>query len=250
MRTPGRILALLFSLLVSLSAWAGLPEGETHYEVRYKWGLLDTKVANGTFVVSRSQWDGQPALCARVEVGATPFFRLFMADKYRCVLYLSQDGNEPLYSRAPGKGKDGPYVFEMFYKRDARRIDAVTVLDQLGITENRVFKLDGRTLDLEALFFFFSEVDPSMMPNGNPLSLQMVMPRSEAPTLMYYEGIDTEKFPGEPCYRYRLELTGRGLMENRSGNLVYLWISTRESRELLLLTVPLNNGIMEARLKR
>ena len=248
MRTPARILALLFSLLVSLPVSAGLPEGETRYEVRYKWGVLNTKVANGTFWVNRSTWDGQPALHARVELGATPFFRLFMADKYRCELYLSQDGHEPLYSRAPGKGKDGPYVFEMFYKKD--RIDAVTVLDDLGITESREFKQDGRTLDLEALFYFFLKVDPSMMPNGNPLPLKMVMPRSDAPTLMYYEGIDTEEFPGEPCFRYRLELTGRGLMENRSGHEVHIWISTRESRELLMLTVPLNNGVMEARLKR
>ena len=238
------------ALLVTLVVPARISPGETHYEVRYRWGIVDTKVANGIFVVSRTERDGQPALHARVEVGATPFFRLFMAEKYRCELFFTRDGHTPLFSRAPGKGKDGPYVFDMTYDGKADRIDAVTVLDDLALTERREFPLDGRTLDLEARFYFFSEVDPSTIEDGKPLSLKVLMPRSEAPALLYYEGLDTGKFPGEPSYRYRMEFTGRGLMENRSGHLVHIWISTRESRELLMLSVPLNNGVMEARLKR
>ena len=244
----GLVLALLLSLLASLSASAGVPEGKTQYEVRYKWGLVDTRVANAVFTVTREERDGQPALHSQVNLRATPFFRLFLLEEYKVDLFLSADGMNPLFSHAPIKKKGKEAVFDVLYDWDARMAELHTVSADENIV--KTFPMEENPMDILALFYFLQTLDISAFEEGMPLPLIVLMPRSEAPVLVYYEGIDTQEIPDTRCNRFRLQFTGRGMMENRSGNTVHIWSSAEGDHKLLRLTVPLNNGVMIARMKQ
>lgn len=244
----GLVLALLLSLLASVSASAGVPEGKTQYEVRYKWGVVDTRVANAVFMVTREERDGQPALHSQVNLRATPFFRLFLVEEYRVDLFLSADGKKPLFSHAPLKKKGKETLFDVLYDWDAR----VAELHTVSVDENivKTFPMEERPMDIFALFYFMQTLDISEFKEGEPLPLIIMMPRSEAPVLVCYEGIDTQEIPETKCHRFLLQFTGRGMMENRSGNTVHIWSSAEGDNKLLRLTVPLNNGEMVARIKQ
>lgn len=244
---PRRVLILFLAIWAFFPARAALPEGTLRYEVRYKWGVVDTRVANAVFTHSRKEWDGQPALHAQVSLRATPFFRLFMAEEYWMEAYLSTDGKQPFYSHAPLKNKGVLYNFDTTYHYDTRKVESTTV----SVEENlsRTFSMDDESLDIFVVFYYLQTLDASSLPENGSHSIQIIMPRSVAPALVSFEGLDTEMVPGTPCNRYLVQLTGRGLMENKSGNTVHVWVTADANRQLRVLSVPLNNGTMIARLK-
>lgn len=245
---PGFILSVVFALWTLLPGTVNVPEGKTTYEVRYKWGVVDTRVANGVFTVTPDKWEGQSAYRAVATVRATPFFRLFMADEYKLELFLSREGALPLHCFSPLRTKGKECEYTLIYHQDTRQLEAWTVSATESIQRN--FSLDDGAMDIFTLFYYVQCLDASTLEQGKPLSLKVVMPRSEAPALLYYEGIDKEAVPGVVCHRYLLQFTGRGLMENRSGNTVHLWVSAGAGGKLQMLTVPLNNGVLMARIRK
>lgn len=245
---PGLILAVCLSLLGPLSTSTGVPEGTTQYEVRYKWGVLDTRVANGQIIISKDEWNGQTAMHTVFSLRATPFFRLFMAEDYWMELFVSPDGTLPLSSHSPIRAKGKECDFDVLYKQKERVAESHTVSAKESV--HRTFSLDDGAMDLLALFHYMQNLDISRMDKGQSISLQVIMPRSVAPVLLHYEGMDSVPFSEEPCHLFLMQFTGRGVMENKSGNTVHLWMSTGPDRQLIMLTIPLNNGLMIARIKR
>lgn len=243
---PGLVLMLLL-LLAPNAVPAPLSDGETCYEVRYKWGVVDTKVANASFLVSKAEWNGEAASLSQISVRATPFFRLFMAEEYRVSLYLSPEG-KPLYSHTPIVKKGKEINFYAFYNHQSGRLETKTVSADESLERN--FSLKDQSMELVPFLYYMQDLDLKALKTGDSFPVQLVMPRTVAPVVVNYEGRDTEKIPGESAHRFFLDFKGRGLMEDKSGTVVHIWISAGPVQQVLLLTVPLKNGIMEASLVR
>ena len=244
---PGLVLMLLL-LLAPSAVPAPLSDGESRYEVRYKWGVVDTKVANASFVISDGEWNGKAVKHSQISVRATPFFRLFMAEEYRVSLYLTTEGHKPLYTYAPTKKKGKEVNFYVLYNYQSGRVEAKTVSEQE--TLERDFSLEDNSMDLAMFLYYMQGLNLSALNTGDSFPVQLVMPRTVAPVMINYEGLDTEKIPGVTTRRFFINFTDRGLMEDMSGKAVHVWISADDAQQVLLLTVPLKNGVMAASLVR
>jgi hypothetical protein len=68
------------------------------------------------------------------------------------------------------------------------------------------------------------------------------------PGELLHLGEDLERFPDMPAEKLLLRLTERGLMENGSGNEIYIWRSSGPDRNILGLETNLSTGSMYARI--
>ena len=62
--------------------------GQARYEVRYKLGLIDTRVVSAEITWEESTWNGIPAYYSAAIIETTPFFRLFLASNYFAETYF------------------------------------------------------------------------------------------------------------------------------------------------------------------
>ena len=238
-----RILSALLLLLACSAADARkLPAGAlgtVTYDVRYKLGAMNAKVATATISLDPATREGQAAYHTHALIRTSSIFRLFLSSDYVVDAWIGQADLQPVYFINPFKkgGKEGK--FECIYR--GGDIEVVTVMPPKG-TERKVLPQDGRTMDLLTLLHHvrFLEMDAS----SRPLSLQVLMGGSAFPGVLTCEGPDAERFPGQATERFLLRLTERGLMENGSGNEIHLWRSTGTDRRLLGLEVPLSTGTM------
>lgn len=218
--------------------------GTARYEVRYKLGLLDTRVVTAEITWEESSWNGVPAYYSAAIIETTPFFRLFLASNYFAETYFSQDELLPLYFDNPfhHKGKDGK--FEYLFRQDTGEIESTTTLGEK--TEFQTFPHDGRTVDFLSLVHFIRFLDLSRM--EEPLPLHVLISGKSYPAELVYLGEDLEKHPDTPSDKFLLKLIGHGLMEDKSGNEIYLWRSCGADRNLIALETALSSGTMYARL--
>ena len=220
--------------------------GTVRYEVRYKLGLLDTRVATATISWEEAAWHHAPAFHSVAIVRPTPAFRLFISSDYYVETYFGKSNLSPLYFVNPFKsgGKDGKYVFE--YKKETGTIESTTVYgDNDPIC--KTFPLDGKTFDLLSLLHFVRFLDLSK--TSFPLPLKVLMANNSYPGHLIYQGIDKEKFPGTPTEKLLVQLP-HGLMENGSGNELHLWRATTPDRRILALETPLSTGSMSCRISQ
>ena len=212
--------------------------GTVRYEVRYKWGAVNTKVADATITLENVNWEGQAACHSHVVIRASSIFRLFMSADYLVDVYLSRSGTEPLYFVNPVKknGKDGKY--EYFYDKAARTIRSVATLPP-NEPETASFPLDGRTMDLVSLLQFVRFHD---LPEDGSMKLKVLMSGKSYAATLSCEGPDDERFPNVPAIRLKVRMTERGLMENGSGNEITLWRSAGTDRRILGLETALGDS--------
>ena len=94
---------------------ASSPEalGTVKYDVRYKRGKLDARVATATISWEESAWQGTPALHSAAVIRTTPLFKLFLGSDYFAEACFDRKDLSPLYFINPFKsgGKDGKYEF-------------------------------------------------------------------------------------------------------------------------------------------
>ena len=216
--------------------------GTAHYEVCYKLGALNTRVVTVEITWEESSWNGIPAYYSAAMLQTTPFFRLFLSADYFAETYFSQSELKPLYFDNPfqKKGKSGN--FEYVWK-DQEIESTSTLNDQVVFT---TFPNDGNTVDFLSLVHFIRFLDLDTVKEPLPVHI-LVSGRSFPGTLLYLEP-DNEKFPGMPAEKFLLHLTERGLMENGSGNEVYIWRSTGPDRNILGLETDLSTGSIYARI--
>ena len=77
--------------------------GAVQYEVRYKLGALDTKVADATISLENGKWEQQAVLHSHASIRSASVFRLFLNAEYIADAYLTPGGQEPVYSFNPIK---------------------------------------------------------------------------------------------------------------------------------------------------
>ena len=216
--------------------------GTARYEVRYKLGALDTRVVTAEITWEESSWNGIPAYYSAATLKTTPFFQMFLGKDYFAETYFSQSELKPLYFDNPfkKKGKDGKY--EYLWK-DVEIESTSTLGDQ---TVFQTYPNDGRTVDFLSLVHFIRFLDLSRM--AEPLPMHIVISGKSYPAELVYLGEDLEKQPDTPCDKFLLKLSGHGLMEDKSGNEIYLWRSRGADRKMIALETDLSSGTMYARL--
>ncbi len=241
------MLSLLSAGLATPAAMAGTParEGTVKYEVRYKWGALNTKVADATISIERGSWEGKAALHSRAVIAATSVFRLFMNAEYQADTYLSPSDYAPMYFINPVKkgGQEGKFAYT--YDRAQALIHSETVLPPAE-PELTTFPLDGRTMDLLSLLHYIRFHGPA---EGKSVSIHLLMGGKSVPATLSGQGADNERFPDLPAQRFLLKMNGRGLMENGSGDEILVWRSAASDRRLLGLEAALSAGKMTVGIK-
>ena len=243
-----KFLLILLALATSVTApgTGNLPEeslGAVNYDVRYKLGVLNTKVATATITWEKADWKQRPAYHSHAFIQTTPVFRVFLGSDYTADTYLSRNGLAPLFFSNPFQ--DGSKV-EYVYNAERGEIESLTVRST-GECENKTFPLDGHTLDLLSLlhdlrFRHFAAPDVSS-------SVHLLMGGKSYAARIVFQGTDTSAFPGKSAERILVQMTEHGLMENGSGNEIYLWRTTTPERRLLGLEAALSSGKMTCRIQ-
>lgn len=215
--------------------------GAVDYDVRYKLGVLNTKVATATISFEKDQWNGQPAWHSHALIRTTPVFKLFLGSDYTADAYLSRSDLSPLFFVNPFK--EGR--FEYVYNAKTREIESLAVKGP-DKTEATTFPLDGRTMDLLSLIHDLRfRTFPA---DATPLPMQLLMGGKAYPARIIFQGTDTTAFEGIAAQRILVNLE-HGLMENGSGNEIYLWRSTAPDRRILGLEAALSSGTMTCRIR-
>ena len=220
--------------------------GTFNYDVRYKNGLINTKVATATITWEESQWQNRPAYYSSALVKAAPLFALFISSDYVAETYFSHSGLAPLYFINPFEYKGKVCKYEYVFREDNKTIES-TSIDEDDEPEYKTFPLDGHTMDLLSLLHFVRFLE--LTADSAPIRMQVLMAGKSRAASIQYKGIDEEKFPGISAEKILLEMTEHGLMENGSGNEIYIWRSPGPDRRLLALETALSSGSMSVRLR-
>ncbi len=170
-----------------------------------------------------------------------------MRSEYEADLYLNPEDMSPLYFYWSNEDKGEGRMVDHYYDRAHRRIE--TTYQNEG--EEKVIKnypLDGRTIDLFSLLYLLRSLDPPAMEKES-VSLSLLLAGKTYPANLSCLGEDRSFMEGEQACHMLLTLPERGIMENGGGNTIHVWLSTRETRMILGIEIPLNNGMMTATLK-
>lgn len=242
-------MALLLSFPGALSR-KPLPEGsagEYSYDVHYKLGVVNTKMATCTLNQRPATWEGQPAWSAVFRVRAAHVFRLFIRDEYRVNLHLSKQDLQPYHYEFPYKEKGKDYRLEFFYGTVPGKVESLLYSADGKEPVRKTFPApDGMAMDLASMAFFLRSLDFGSF--QGPLRMHVIMSAEYVPVVVNYKGVDASYWPGETAHHIVVNMPERGLMENGDGNEIHVWISGR--REILGLSLPIGKGTVSARLKR
>ncbi|MCR5352616.1 MAG: DUF3108 domain-containing protein [Bacteroidales bacterium] len=235
--------ALAFLLLATLATDArtlpGSALGTVAYEVRYKLGAMNAKVATATISLDPATREGRAAYHSHAVIRTSSIFRLFISSDYIVDTWIDQSDLRPMYFINPFKKKGQAGKFECIYSPES--VESVIVMPPKEASRKKLPQ-DGRTMDLLSLLHYVRFLE--MKPGDKPLRLQVLLGGVAYPGILSCEGPDAERIPGKGTERFLLRLTERGLMENGSGNEIHLWRSTGTDRRLLGLEVPLSTGTM------
>lgn len=233
-------------LAASLCEARKLPKetlGTVNYEIRYKWGAINAKVASIDLTLNEGKWEDHPAYHSRAVIKTSAVFSLFIGADMAADCYIAQSDLQPLYFVNPHKkgGKDVRFTF--VYDRKAKQIEST--FEGVKETTTKNFPMDGKTYDLLSVIEFVRFLEASY----NTVDINLLLGEDRYPGVLVYQGKDTEKFPGRNTDRFVLRLTGRGVMENGSGNELTFWRSTGNDRKIIALEAPVNPGFMTIRIK-
>ena len=231
-------------LAASLCEARKLPKetlGTVNYEIRYKWGAINAKVASIDLTLNEGKWEDHPAYHSRAVINTSAVFSLFIGADMTADCYIAQ--SQPLYFVNPHKkgGKDVRFTF--VYDRKTKQIEST--FEGVKETTTKNFPMDGKTYDLLSVIEFVRFLEASY----NTVDINLLLGEDRYPGVLVYQGKDTEKFPGRNTDRFVLRLTGRGVMENGSGNELTFWRSTGSDRKIIALEAPVNPGFMTIRIK-
>ncbi len=233
-------------LAASLCEARKLPKetlGTVNYEIRYKWGAINAKVASIDLTLNEGKWEDHPAYHSRAVIKTSAVFSLFIGSDMAADCYIAQSDLQPLYFVNPHKkgGKDVRFTF--VYDRKTKQIEST--FEGVKETTTKNFPMDGKTYDLLSVIEFVRFLEASY----NTVDINLLLGEDRYPGVLVYQGKDTEKFPGRNTDRFVLRLTGRGVMENGSGNELTFWRSTGSDRKIIALEAPVNPGFMTIRIK-
>ena len=243
------LLVLILALILPLGGQRQQipPEayGTDTYSLKYKFGPIATKVAEATLSVEEATWQQEDAYVCHASIKASNIFRLFMAEEYGGRTYMSALGLDPLYSNLPfhKNGMDSKFEFIYNKEREVVEWNIVNVKEDI----HKEFPLDGYTMDLLAFSLYVRTLNPDEMTGSLPM--HTMVGRELVPIRVSYFGEDPSYIKGRSAYHYIVYMTGRGMMENRSGDEVNIWVDS-QSRKLLGLQIKLNTGSLVVKIQQ
>ena len=215
----------------------------TQYEVRYKLGSMNMRVVTLDISWEESEWNGEPAYHSVAVIQTVPFFRMFLGSYYYAECFFRSSDMAPIYFDNPfNAGTSKARRYEYYYHPEDETIESVS-FHAPDKTEFATFTYDGRTMDFLSLVHFIRFLDESQA--KDPMPMHILVSGKSYPAELQYLGPDPEKLPDTPSEKFLLRLTGRGLMENGSGNVIYVWRSISD-HTLLSLETALNTGSIQA----
>lgn len=217
--------------------------GTVTYEIRYKWGAINAKVASIDLSLNPGKWENYQTYYSKAVIKTSAVFSLFIGADMTAEAHIDQADLQPLYFINPHKKSGKNVCFTFVYNRKTKLIES-TFQGVKDVSE-RTFPMDGKTYDLLSSIAFVRFLDAS----AKPVSLNLLLGEERYPGEVIYQGKDTEKFPGIETERFVIRLTGRGVMENGSGNELTLWRSTGSDHKLIGLEAPISPGFMTIRIK-
>ena len=227
-------------LILCLALQALLPAAgeKLTYEVRYKLGALNTKVATATIPLAEDTWEGKEALRSNAAITVQPVFRLFLKADYNAVLYLSADASNPYFYVYPS---------DKSYSECRYAADSVYYHKVPKGQEPLDFNLpnDNWTMEVFAMLFKLRNVQ---MEVGEIKKLKLYISGDFRNATLTLIGRNTERFPGRTADFFIINSPEKGLMENGAGNIIKIWRDHNGARPLLGIEVPLGTGTMIANL--
>jgi hypothetical protein len=217
--------------------------GTVKYEIRYKWGAINAKVASIDLSLAPEKWENHQAYHSKAIIKTSAVFSLFIGADMTAESYIEQSDLQPLYFINPHKKGGKDVCFTFVYNRKSKKIEST--FKGVKDTSEKTFPMDGKTYDLLSAITYVRFLDASK----KNVDLNLLLGEERYPGVLTYEGKDTEKFPGRETDRFVLRLTGRGVMENGSGNELTFWRSTGSDRKLIGLEAPISPGFMTIRIK-
>lgn len=217
--------------------------GTVKYEIRYKWGAINAKVASIDLSLAPEKWENHQAYHSKAIIKTSAVFSLFIGADMTAESYIEQSDLQPLYFINPHKKGGKDVCFTFVYNRKSKKIEST--FKGVKDTSEKTFPMDGKTYDLLSVITYVRFLDASK----KNVDLNLLLGEERYPGVLTYEGPDTEKFPGRETDRFVLRLTGRGVMENGSGNELTFWRSTGSDRKLIGLEAPISPGFMTIRIK-
>ena len=227
-------------LIIPLLLWLGQPVtvvtdpgAETNkYDVRYLYGSLNTKVAVATFSLTPTVWEDREVYKSNISVKVQPIFRLFMHAQYMVDAFFSRPGMKPVYyTTSTNKGSA--------WCRYSEGDEGVVFWRKFGkMPEPEVFTYpnDDRTFEVVSLLYFARTHDFEV---GVPCEVNVLMGGRKIRSTLTLERYDTERYPGHNARVLHLYMQDRGIMENKSGQDIYLWTDAQGTHTVLGLQVSL-----------
>ena len=209
----------------------------TQYTVRYHLGQMDVRVASVDITWEEASLDEIPTYHSVAILRTTPFFKLFLRNDYTAETYFHRENISPLYFAHHYKNGMDEYL----YHQD---IGEIEFNEQKRAHEPRSLSIpyDDRTMDLLSLVHFMRFLNLSAL--KQPMPMKVLMSGIPYPAEISFLEEDLEKFPGQPAHKFLIRMTEHGLMENGSGNEIYLWRSMAPDHTLLGLETRLSTGSM------
>lgn len=239
----------LLPLVAAMPPKHGLPEsakGVTRYDVHYNRGGLHAKMATATLTLEDALWQEKPAYFASFTVRAANVFKLFMLNEYKVNLFISKDDTRPYYYSFPHKKKGQERHLEFFYKE--QEVESVLQMEDFPEPVRQAYPMEGKpTLDIASFAIYLRSLDPAAL-KGAPLRVNLLLATSNVPAEVRYLGDDPAFWQGEAAHQFQVEMLGRGLMENGTGNIIKLWVSPAPEHALRGLQVDLKKGAVLAKM--
>ena len=207
-------------------------EEELAYEIRYLYGAINAKVATGTFVLRPDVWEGQDVYTADIYIKVKPLFRLFLLPEYDVTGHFTRPGMNPLHYFCPsGRGWG-----ECRYTEGEKGVHYWRQFDKMPEPEHFYYPNDGRTMELMSLLYFARMYE---FVQGEAVPVKMLLAGKIYNGNITLVGEDSERYPGHVAQELHLEIIGRGLMEDGSGNLFVVWRDASGTHPVLGMYVPL-----------
>ena len=225
---------------------SGWTQGKVQYKIQYIRGSLRAKMATATLTMSDTEWKGDTAYAAGFSVQAANVFKLFLRSEYKVDLVLSKEDLSPYYYSFPHVKKGKKHQLEFIYGDN--EVESVLQIENTPEPVRKLYPKNGLlTLDVASFSLYVRSLDPASL-QGEPMAVQLLFGSSAELAHLNYVGEDSAFREGENCFHYILEIVGRGLLENKSGKEIHLWVSPGAERTLCGLEIKLEKGSIVAKM--
>lgn len=221
-----------------------LPPETLHYNVMFKWGLINKKAGSATLTLRNNSGQYHTTLTAASEPWADRIYRVRDTLNGR----MDHDGFRPLfYEKIAHEGSD--------YKHDQVHYDYTTPGEVVGHCSRRVFKknelkidetrrmeADGSAVDMLTSFYYMRQLPFGEMEPGHKVSVDIFSGKQKELLTIRYVGLDPVDIDGtrHEAYHVKFLFTSKG--GTKTSDDMDAWISTGPRRIPLKLEGKLPVG--------